>query len=536
MMAEDSSGRVLGKGVNLVGDSSHHNLDKSWPAREKLRRLINHKFHHLKATINDRIPPVSESKSVETLTVKPVHPQHLISQGANSIAETLFASTGTIGVVDIGASQTVMGDKQVPELMSQLPKSIRSQVRQVKCNLVFRFGNHQTLVSKRALLMPLGKVSFRIAIVPGATPFLLSNSFLKGIKAVIDTDRETLWSKLLQRNLVINRTAKNSFLMDINQLWEEESAEGQQDDAAEYKPQCFVSDTLPKQGSTPIVQHDMEKFHSEEPQKIAKDSDEKFNHNPKSDDQFAFQVSRAPVSDQCDHQATCGSRALSTGTHVQRPGEANVDRRAPHTVSQGERDSDNGREDQRDQRNEPLRAREDEDRVWNGQERDAVCTGIPRPRMDRLVCEDLRMERQAVPCEVHHVCRKEAGPGSAGGSLEAQKDYQCHRGEAQRQDVSSECINGAIMGDAVGVGRRRQIPDDVRSTKRIWRNGWATWHRRINSCTNWWHQWRWQFTSSWTTWKGWQWRPNPSEPAGVDQVWGRNTGHWLYLSHHWSKR
>ena len=49
--------------------------------------------------------------------------------------------------------------------------------------------------------MPLGKVSFHIAIVPGQTPFLLSNSFLKGTKAVIDTDGETLWSKLLQKNL-----------------------------------------------------------------------------------------------------------------------------------------------------------------------------------------------------------------------------------------------------------------------------------------------------------------------------------------------
>ena len=461
MMAEDSSGRVLGKGINLVGDQYNHNNDKPWPAREKLRRLINQKFHHLKATINVRIPPISEGKSVETLTVKPVHPQHLISQDDNPIAETLFASTGTIGVVDIGASQTVMGDKQVPELMSQLPKSIRSQVRQVKCNLVFRFGNHQTLVSKRALLMPLGKVSFRIAIVPGATPFLLSNSFLKGIKAVIDTDRETLWSKLLQRNLVINRTAKNLFLMDINQLWEEESSEGQQDDAAEYKPQCFVSDTLPKQGSTPIVHHDIKNFHSEEPKQVVKDSDEKIKDSPKSDDHLSFQASREPLSDQCDHQAICGSRALSTGTHVQLPGEAHVDLRAPHAVSQGERDSDHGREDQRDQRNESLRAREDEDRVWDGQERNAVCTGVSRPRLHRLVCEDLRMERQAVPCEVHHVCRKEAEPGSEGGSHEAQKDRQCHRGEAQRQEVSSECINRAIMGDAVGVRRRRSLPDDV---------------------------------------------------------------------------
>lgn len=80
-------------------------------------------------------------------------------------------------MLDVGASQIC--DKQVHELLTQLPSEIRNEVRQR--NLVFRFGD----------LVPLGKMP-RIAIVPGQTPFLLSNSFLKGIKAAIDTDAETL--------------------------------------------------------------------------------------------------------------------------------------------------------------------------------------------------------------------------------------------------------------------------------------------------------------------------------------------------------
>jgi hypothetical protein len=54
--------------------------------------------------------------------------------------------------------------------------------------LVFRFGNHQTLTSKHALVLPLQKGWFRIAVVPGPTPFLLSSAFLKQIQAVIDTE------------------------------------------------------------------------------------------------------------------------------------------------------------------------------------------------------------------------------------------------------------------------------------------------------------------------------------------------------------
>ena len=138
----------------------------------------------------------------------------------SEICPSLFASSGSIGVVDLGASQTVIGSQQVPELLSQLPDWVRKQVKRVPCHLIFRFGNHQTLVSRHALLLPLGSQRFQIAVVEGPTPFLISSKFLKGIKAVIDTDLDVMWSKLLNRNLKITRTAKNLILMDLNQLWE----------------------------------------------------------------------------------------------------------------------------------------------------------------------------------------------------------------------------------------------------------------------------------------------------------------------------
>lgn len=140
-----------------------------------------------------------------------------------------FASSGTIGVVDLGASQTVMGHLQLKELLEQLPQAIRVQVRRVPCQIVFRFGNHQTLTSKNALLLPLKGQWIRIAIVEGNTPFLLSSSFLKCIKAVIDTEEGTLWSKLLGRFLHIERNSKELFLMNINQLWQSEDPKASSD-------------------------------------------------------------------------------------------------------------------------------------------------------------------------------------------------------------------------------------------------------------------------------------------------------------------
>lgn len=130
-----------------------------------------------------------------------------------------FASSGTNGVVDLGASQTVIGSHQVKELLEGMPDMIRQNIRRAPCHLVFRLGNQQTLTSRHALLLPFRGTWFRIAVVPGRTPFLLSSAFLQQIKAVIDTEG-AMWSKMLQKTIQLERSTKNLLLMDTNQLWE----------------------------------------------------------------------------------------------------------------------------------------------------------------------------------------------------------------------------------------------------------------------------------------------------------------------------
>ena len=141
------------------------------------------------------------------------------SASTSQTCDVNFATSGTLGIVDLGASQTVIGDAQVKDLVQNLPEEVQQQIQRTSCHLTFRFGNQQTLTSRHALLLPLGRAKFRIAVVPGRTPFLLSSSFLKGIKAVIDTDNGTMWSKTLNRELAITQSNKNLFLMDISQLW-----------------------------------------------------------------------------------------------------------------------------------------------------------------------------------------------------------------------------------------------------------------------------------------------------------------------------
>ena len=103
-----------------------------------------------------------------------------VVQGAETCIDVCFASSG-IGVVDVGASKSVIGEDQLRELFPQLPEEIRLKLRRSPCNLVFRFGHRQTLTSRVAIQFPLRDSWFPAATVKGKTPFLLSSSFLKSI-------------------------------------------------------------------------------------------------------------------------------------------------------------------------------------------------------------------------------------------------------------------------------------------------------------------------------------------------------------------
>ena len=96
-------------------------------------------------------------------------------------ALTTVASHGSFGVVDLGASQTVIGQDQLQDLLRLLPESYRQQVKSGPCNTVFRSGNNSTVPSTRAVYLPAGTKWIRIAVVPTQTPFLLSNGMFRAL-------------------------------------------------------------------------------------------------------------------------------------------------------------------------------------------------------------------------------------------------------------------------------------------------------------------------------------------------------------------
>ena len=134
------------------------------------------------------------------------------------LSETCFATHSSFGVLDLGATKTVIGSSLVKDLMNNLQPHVREKLSRCPCKIAFRFGNHGILESEQALVVPIFGYKLKIAIVPGSTPFLLSNTLLRTLGAVIDTQAQSLFLKKCGKTIPLQLTPKGLFLIDLNDL------------------------------------------------------------------------------------------------------------------------------------------------------------------------------------------------------------------------------------------------------------------------------------------------------------------------------
>ena len=393
---------------------------------------------------------IVESHRPGSIAVSDIPSSTSEQQGDNSrivAAQCLFASHGSLGVIDLGASQTVIGDRQVPELINALPSEIRAQVKRVACNLCFRFGNHQTLTSRHALSVPLGSGSFRIAVVPGNTPFLLSSSFLKGIKAVIDTDKGVLYSKRLKRQLDIVSSNKNLFLMDINQLWDPAYKEVAQD-PEDQDVTCFVSEpklvpSIPEAEN--INDHNQEDIQN---QGMSQPNTEVsvVQDQPAVTQPFC---NNHPKIVSCDSKlASAPHVGVPTSCHVQCQAQRDRDQGSGGTTGSLARGGTGG----------------DEDRVWDSQTRPGVSCGFRRSSLDNMVHLPLRGEPQVRAPGLHRVCQEACGP------RDSSRSHLCSdtstKGQDDRCQEQDQSISANVLGEVVDSGQIR-APCGVRCGKPV---------------------------------------------------------------------
>ena len=338
----------------------------------------------------------------------PEHPPAI----TQDVVECHFASVGTIGVVDLGASQTVIGSSQVSDLLSKLEPHIRKQVHRTSCNLVFRFGNHQTLTSQHALMLPLHDDWFRIAVVPGQAPFLISSHFLKQtLKAVIDTDEGTLWSKTLNKHIPLIASNKNLFLLGLNHLWEsgrntlsfmcseeqvQESSTTQLTTPSE-RDWKSVGEASESVHEASVTLSDNPKIHTENQGSHHTDTKDKISHKSESSQPSHIQktsVSESLPSDQDRNSSSTSSSIDHVDTRPKVQGVQETDHRDQWRTSNS-----------RCETNESGGTLQGGDQVWKHPRWQNLSRDVREPNLDSMVPLKLRNLNQGGSCQVLPVLR-----------------------------------------------------------------------------------------------------------------------------------
>ena len=170
-------------------------------------------------------------------------------QGTLPQVETVCVATDysaeAKGVLDSGATKTVIGSHLVDSLLQSLSPSVRKKVTRSKCQVTFRFGNLSTLDAQHALVIPIGSLNLRVAIVPGSTPFLISNTLMRALRAVVDTFEQKLHSPFFHQPVSLELTPRGLFLLDINEL----VIASANPRSKSVKQDTFITEEVPKQCS-----------------------------------------------------------------------------------------------------------------------------------------------------------------------------------------------------------------------------------------------------------------------------------------------
>ena len=127
-------------------------------------------------------------------------------------------SMGANGILDTGATKTVIGSQLIASFLKDLSPELRARVTRGPCSVLFRFGNQGTLMSQHAMHVPLGPLLLRIAVVPGRTPLLLSNTLMRVLKASLNMESHQLISPHARQPVPLKLSPKGLYLMNVDDL------------------------------------------------------------------------------------------------------------------------------------------------------------------------------------------------------------------------------------------------------------------------------------------------------------------------------
>ena len=188
---------------------------------------------------------------------------------SNASAEVLFATHDTWGILDTGATKTVMGSEFVSSFLKSVHASVRSKIRRCPCDVTFRFGNQGTLKSVHAMVVPMCGYELKIAVVPGATPFLVSNTLLRALGAMIDTSANQLILPRYNQQIPLKLSNKGLYLVDMNMLFQVSPHQ----EVVEQPAETFAQESIEKK--VEVCPSEVESVMMESNNKIMNGRDEK---------------------------------------------------------------------------------------------------------------------------------------------------------------------------------------------------------------------------------------------------------------------
>lgn len=201
--------------------------DKSFGDNHILRKVIRKAFQHIPQ------PDPSRRKTECGRPEKPGSDKPLSSfksadPSPRSVedAQVFFATQGSFGIVDLGASLSVIGKDQFKDLCKNLPSTVVKSMKETTCAVNFRFGNDSVVQGRKAVFIPLGKHWLKIIVVPSNTPFLIANNVFRQFGAQIDTSNDTIWFRRLECTVPIVLSERKLYLLDVADLISRVNAKG----------------------------------------------------------------------------------------------------------------------------------------------------------------------------------------------------------------------------------------------------------------------------------------------------------------------
>ena len=410
---------------------------------------------------------------------------------APEIASACFATHGSFGAVDLGATKTVIGSQKIGELLASLDPQVRQKVSRCPCDITFRFGNHGVLQSRQALVVPIHGLLLKIAVVPGSTPFLLSNTLLRMLGAVIDTERKVLHATKIKRDIPLILTSKGLFLLDLNELAHQPNGQPVSPSTADTETfMCVKQDTpiLPESKMCTEMPNQDEKSTLKvvEPCMSRKATETHTCMSLK-----AKQV-RCKSNGCHQHDPTNGRTEPSSRSNCPVPGSTvdRIDRhglvQAPATDAAGARAHQDGLHPSLDERTGSQQAGFRTEAL--GQD---LCSGLERgSTVGDMGSATLREVSQASPSEIHVLCDRKGGTSRADGrENSSESPERAHQGssshpdDAKGQSTTSGPTRapGHTDNELLGGGDRDHRWDSIRNDLRRHHASLSTSPRRTSA-------------------------------------------------------